>query len=410
MTAPEKVAERVARDSFGRLVAFLAARSGDMAGAEDALADALVAALERWGSEGLPDNPEGWLLTVSRRRMLDRFRHGKVTVAAADRLRMAQEEAQAMTDQPSTFPDERLKLLFACAHAAIDPGAHTPLMLQAALGLDAQRIASAFPISPSAMTKRLTRAKEKIRESGVAFALPDPGDLAIRLEPVLAAIYVAYGLGWDDPFGNDTKRRGLTEDAIWLGRLVVDQAPNEPEAKGLLALMLFCESRKMARRDPLGDYVPIGEQSVTLWSEALIDDAAALLRDAGRVSRIGRYQLEAAVQAVHAERRHGRTTDWDAIVHFYDGLVELSPTTGAVIGRAVALCEAGHPDAAFAGLDALERVRVERHQPFWATRAHVLERLGQRADAAADFVRAAGLTEDEAVRAYLLNRRRLLVN
>lgn len=208
-TFARDTAERAARETFGRLVAFLAARSRDVAAAEDALADALVSALERWPDQGVPDNPEAWLLTVARRRAIDRGRRAARHIAAGERLSLAREEAEAATANPSGFPDDRLALLLVCAHPSIDLAVRTPLMLQTVLGLSADRIASAFLVTPAAMTKRLTRAKVKIAEAGVPFSLPGPDDLASRLDAVLAAIYAAFGLGWDDAPGGD---RGTSGD------------------------------------------------------------------------------------------------------------------------------------------------------------------------------------------------------
>ena len=405
MTAPAaRAAERAARESFGRLVAYLAARSRDVAGAEDALADALVLALERWPVEGVPDSPDAWLLTVARRRLIDRGRRVALDPGVLERLQLAQEEAEAAVRHAAGFPDERLALLFVCAHPSIEPASRTPLMLQAVLGLSADRIASAFLTSPAAMTKRLTRAKAKIQAAGVTFSVPDPAELAPRLEAVLAAIYAAYGLGWDDAFGGG-RRADLVEEAIWLGRLVAQLLPDEPEAEGLLALMLFSEARREARRDAAGAYVPLLLQDASSWSSTLIEEAQDVLRRAASARRIGRYQLEAAIQSVHVERRHSGVVDWTAILLLYEGLTALNPTLGVLVGRAAALCEAGHPDAALAALNEIEPSRVEAYQPFWATRAHVLGRLGQVVEATAAYGRAAGLCEDPAVRAYLLDRR-----
>lgn len=402
--------EQAARDSFGRLVAYLAARSRDVAGAEDALADALVLALERWPTQGVPDHPEAWLLTVARRLLIDRARRVDLAGGVAERLRLAQEEAEAAMTNASGFPDERLALLFVCAHPSIDPASRTPLMLQTVLGLSAERIASAFLTSPAAMTKRLTRAKAKIQEAGIAFMVPETEDLAPRLDAVLSAVYAAYGLGWDRAFDIDHKPAELAEEAIWLGRLATQLLPNEPEAQGLLALMLFCEARRDARRNADGGYVAIAAQDVRRWSIDLIHEAEDVLRSASANRRMGRYQLEAAIQAVHTGRRTTGATDWSAILLLYEGLTALTPTIGARVGRAAALCEAGRAQAALEDLDALMSDGVTTYQPFWATRAHVLRQLGRSADAAVDYGCAAGLTEDAAVRAYLLDQRRLLSN
>lgn len=254
--------ESLARDSYRRLLAYLAARSGDVAGAEDALSEAFVAALQRWPMEGLPEKPEAWLLTAARRRMIDAARHEEVRDQAAERLLMASEMAELQVETKDHFPDERLKLLFVCAHPAIDASVRTPLMLQTVMGLDAARIASAFLTSPTAMGQRLVRAKTIIRDAGIPFSIPAKSELSLRVQSVLEAIYTAYTCGWDD--GEDATRDGLVNEALWLGRMAVELLPHEPEALGLLALMLHSQARHSARRDAEGSYVPLPEQDVRL--------------------------------------------------------------------------------------------------------------------------------------------------
>ena len=239
---------RAARASYSRLVAYLAARSGDIAAAEDALGDAFRAALERWPDQGVPEKPEAWLLTSAHRRLIDESRHKIVQEQASTTIRLLTEEAAEHAEMTAEFPDERLKLLFISAHPAIDPASRTPLMLQAVLGLDAGRIASAFLVSPGAMSQRLVRAKVKIREARIAFEIPERRELPERLDAVLDAIYAAYGTGWEAAAGADPRRRGLADEAIWLARLAAHLLPDDPEAKGLLALMLYCEARRPARR------------------------------------------------------------------------------------------------------------------------------------------------------------------
>ena len=294
MNAREAV-EQAARDSYGRLLAFLAARSRDVAAAEDALADAFLAALKTWPQSGVPERPEGWLLTAARRRLIDALRHARVQADAIPTLQTAAEEARDLTSSEGVFPDERLKLLFICAHPAIDSAARTPLMLQTVLGLDAGRIASAFLLRPSAMGQRLTRAKAKIRDARIAFEVPVARELPARLDAVLEAIYAAYGSGWDDVAGADARRKGLAAEAMGLGRLLLHLLPAEPEAMGLMALMLHCEARRDARRTSDGVYVPLSEQDVAQWSRPMIEEAEQLLMAAEKAGRIGRFQLEAAV-------------------------------------------------------------------------------------------------------------------
>jgi predicted RNA polymerase sigma factor len=258
-----RAAEATARASYGRLVAFLSAKSRDVAAAEDALGDALRAALETWPRDGVPDKPEAWLLTAARRRLTDHFRHVCVQEEASATLKLiADDEAEG----GGQLPDKRLELLFVCAHPAIDAAMRTPLMLQAVLGLDAARIGAAFLVPAGTMSQRLVRAKAKIRDAGIAFEVPDATELSTRVEAVLEAIYAGYGLGWEAVSGVDAGGRDLVDEAMWLARLVIELLPAEPEAKGLLALMLHCEARRPARRDREGRFVPLSQQDTRLWS------------------------------------------------------------------------------------------------------------------------------------------------
>lgn len=399
-------AELAARVSYGRLLAYLAARSRDVTAAEDALAEAFVAALETWPRAGVPDKPEAWLLAVARRRLIDGARHAKVEDVAAAALRIVVDRAEQEASSKALFPDERLKLLFVCAHPAIDEAARTPLMLQTVLGLDAVRIASAFLMAPAAMGQRLVRVKAKIRDAGIGFEVPEPRELPSRLGAVLEAIYAAYGSGWEDVAGADPRRQGLAEEAIWLGRLVTRLLPDEPEAQGLLALMLHCEARRAARRDAEGRYVPLTSQNVALWSRPLIEEAEAVLAAASKVMKPGRFQLEAAIQSVHAQRAVTGRTDWEAIAVLYEGLIRLAPTIGARVGHAAALAEARGAEAGLAALDALPPGAVITYQPYWALSAHVLTRLGRSGEAAKAYARAVGLSEDPAVRRFLAGQSR----
>jgi len=401
-TDTRRAVERAARDSYGRLVTFLAARSRDIAAAEDALADAFRAALETWPRDGVPGRPEAWLLTAARRRLIDGARHLQVRAEAVPDLRIVAEEAEALAEA-DRFPDERLKLLFVCAHPAIDPAIHTPLMLQTVLGLDAARIASAFLVSPAAMGQRLSRAKVKIRDAGIGFELPEAKELPPRLDAVLEAIYAAYGSGWDDVAGADPRRRGLAAEAVDLGRMLRPLLPAEPEVEGLLALMLHCEARREARRGPDGTYIPLSEQDTARWSAPMIAEAERILSAAAQDKRFGRFQLEAAIQSVHAQRARTGRTNWEAIALLYEGLVRLAPTIGARVGQAAAVAEARDAAAGWALLQAIPAEAVTGYQPYWALAAHLLRRLGQPADAT--YERAIGLCEDPAMRDFLLRRR-----
>src|ERR1700677_497162 len=254
----QRTIERVARESYGRLGAYLSAHTRDVASAEDALSNALVAALTALPQDVVPQNPEAWLLTAARRSFIDLVRHRQVAAASEPTLLLLREESEDMSSS-TVFPDERLKLLFVCAHPAIDPAMHTPLMLQTVLGLDAARIAGAFLVPPKTMGQRLVRAKTKIRDGGIRFEIPQDHELPQRLDAVLEAIYAAFGIGWDDMAGTDQPGRDLTEEAVWLARVLLQLKSEEAEVRGLLALMLHCEARRSARRGPKGQYVPLSE-------------------------------------------------------------------------------------------------------------------------------------------------------
>ena len=425
-TDAHAAAEAAARASYGKLVAYLAARSRDVAGAEDALSEAFAAALAQWPREGVPQKPEAWLLSVARRRGIDAVRRRQTGIDARPHLALVAEEAQAMQASHDEIPDERLRLMFACAHPAIEPGIRAPLILQTLLGFDAATIASAFLVQPSTMAQRLVRAKARIKEAGIPFRVPEReerAELGRRLDAVLEAIYAAYSEGWAYPTaGTEAPRGNLAGEAIWLGRLVAALMPDEAEAESLVALMLFAEARRPARRDSLGRYVPLGEQDLSLWDADMIGEAEARLSRAGRLEGpgggLGRYQLEAAVQAVHAARRLTGRTDWAALVTLYDALAALAPSPVVTINRAVALAETpepmGGPKAALAELDALGddkdwRGRLADYQPYWAARAGLLGRLGDAQGAALAYERAIGLERDPAVRAFLAERKAALV-
>ncbi len=402
-------AEQAARASYGRLLAFLAARIRDVAAAEDALAEAFRIALETWPERGVPERPEAWLLTAARRRLGHDWRHRGVEAAAAGTLALIADERQEA--EMAEIPDDRLKLLFACAHPAIEAGVRTPLMLQTVLGVDAARVAASFLVSPAAMGQRLVRAKAKLRDGGIPFEVPGRDELAPRLEAVLSAIYAAFGTGWDDGVNPAAgmSAAGLADEAIFLGRLVVALLPAEPEARGLVALMLHCEARRAARRDATGAYVPLSDQDPADWSAPLIQEAEAQLMVAANAGRPGRFQLEAAIQSLHAGRAAGRAVDPAMLAALYDGLVYFSPTIGARVGRAVAHGDAFGPVKGLELLDAVAEA-AEDYQPYWAARAHLLASAGQGVDAAAAYAQAAGLTDDAAVRAFLLGRRARLAS
>lgn len=386
-----------AREHATKLRAYLMARSRDLALAEDALGHAYQKALETWPRQGTPDAPAAWLLTTARRFLGHAARKARVAAAAQAELTRALDEAQERADVD--LPDERLGLLLACARDEIAPPMRAPLMLQCVLGLNAARIGSAYLVPPATMGQRLTREKARLKASGLAFAPGERAHMKTRLSAVLEAIYAAYGVAW----GDDVICATLSSEALWLARLTARLAPDDAEAQGLLALVLFCESRRAARRGPGGVYVPLEAQDPALWDAAMIDEAVAALAAANKAPRTGRFQLEAAIQSLHASRRQGGAPPYEAIAATYQALLRLAPSVGAQVGCAGALRAAGDAAGALALLHELPPRRVEGYQPFWAVKAHVLADLGR--DAGDVFDRAAALAEDPGVRAYLLAQR-----
>ena len=402
-------AEAVARRSYGKLVAFLAARTRDVAAAEDALSEAFASALADWPVKGCPANPEAWLLTVARRKVIDMYRGRRRAEIASERLQVMAEGLDAAAAD-ADIPDQRLALMFACAHPAIEASIRAPLILQVVLGLDAKTIASAFLTSPVAMSKRLVRAKDKIRQAGIPFSVPEREELPARLDTVLDTIYAAFAEGWTDPGGTDVARRDLAEEAIFLSRVVTELLPSEPEALGLLALMLHAEARRQARRNSQGDYVPLAEQDPARWNSQMMDEAEGLLHRASALGSIARYQLEAALQSAHVHRCRTGQDNWAEVVQLYDALFSLTRSPVVAINRALAIAEL---HGAGVALDAMQHdvatdVRLTEYQPYWAARAALLAKSGAHAEARQAYEIAIGLERDPAVRRFLLQRQSAL--
>lgn len=403
MTA-QGLADGLARRSYGKLVAFLAARTRDVASAEDALSEAFAAALVEWPQRGCPTNPEAWLLAVARRKLIDVSRRRQTCEAAVGELALLAdglEDANAVDE----IPDRRLALMFACAHPAIEAAVRAPLMLQVVVGLDAKQIASAFLMSPAAMGKRLVRAKTKIREAGIPFRIPEREELPERLDAVLGAVYAAFTQGWSDPGGTDIARRDLTDEALFLARVVGELQPDEPEVLGLLSLMLHAEARRRSRRSPGGEYIPLAGQDPELWDWPMIEEAEGLLRQAGAYGVVGRYQIESALQSAHVHRRRTGEANWADVVALYDALLAMVASPVVAMNRAVAI---GELRGAAAGLEALMPVaadsRLAEYQPYWAARAELLSRIGAREEARRAYEMAIGLERDSAVRRFLQRR------
>jgi len=383
-------AEDVARAAYGKLVAMLASRSGDIMAAEDALSDAFVAALRTWPERGIPQKPEAWLLTVAKNRRTDQARK--------DARLVVTDEVPEMADAPlldrEDLVDERLKLLFVCAHPAIDPNIRTPLMLQTVLGLEAEQIARAFLVSPSAMAQRLVRAKKKIKSAAIPFVLPDAEAYPDRMDAVLGAVYGAYAVDWLEGSGD------LSHEAFFLSTVLADLAPTNPEALGLTALIGFIEARREARLRH-GVLVPVPEQDTDSWDHALIERSAALLDRASAFGQIGRFQLEAAIQSVHAARSVTGRTDWRALSQLYAGLLKMHPTIGAAVSRSAVVAEDAGPAEGLKLLDLIEGPEIEQFQPTHAVRAHCLAQLGQLADASMAYSKAISLCTDLPSRRWL---------
>jgi predicted RNA polymerase sigma factor len=402
-------ADAVARRSYGKLVAFLAAHTRDVAAAEDALSEAFASALADWPVKGCPSNPEAWLLTVARRKTIDVLRRRRTGEIALGQLQLLTEGLDAAAAY-AEIPDHRLALMFACAHPALEAGIRAALMLQVVLGLNAKMIASAFLTSPAAMSRRLVRAKNKIRQAGIPFSMPDRDEVPGRLDTVLDATYAAFAEGWTDPGGTDVARRDLTEEAIFLARLVAELLPEEPEALGLLALMLHAEARRGARRNGDGEYVPLAEQDPALWDWQMIHEAEALLRRASAPGSIGRYQLEAALQSAHVHRCRTGHANWAAVVQLYDALFALTGSPVVAINRALAIAEMHGATAALEAMpEAAADMRLAEYQPYWAARAELLAKTGAHGEARRAYEIAIGLERDPAVRRFLQRRQSALV-
>ena len=395
----------ITRDSYGKLLAVLAAPTRDIAAAEDALADALERALARWPDDGIPANPEGWLLTVARNRLRDMWKSSSYRMTGS--LDESDYATTSLDDEMSDVPDRRLELMLVCAHPAIAPNVRTPLMLQSVLGVEAAAIATGFAVEPATMAQRLVRAKKRIRDAGIPFVLPDRDDLAQRLPAVLEAVYGAYSIDWQHaPQGQPIE--SLSAEALHLALVLAELLPDEPEVLGLAALVCLSEARRPARRTAGGSFVPLVEQDTGRWDPALIARGEALLRRAHRIGSPGRFQYEAAIQSAHCARAAQGTVDLAALRKLHRAVLRVAPSLGAAVAAAAVDGEIDGPDAGLRGLAAIADPAVKRFQPFWTTRAHLLAEAGRTAEAAEAFHRAIDLTADAGVAEYLLRRLRSL--
>lgn len=396
--AEARAAVVAARDAYGQVLAWLAHQWRDVAAAEDALSDAFEAALRTWPEKGVPASPQAWLLTAARNRLRNAARGRKMTEDPARRIVLERAEGEAPTE---TIPDTRLRLMFVCAHPAIDRSMHTPLMLQTVLGIEAARLAKVMMLAPETMTKRLVRVKAKIKTAGLRFEEPEPAELPDRTTAVLDAIYGAYTLETSLESSNDHST-DLGEEAVFLADLVAGLMPNHAEALGLLALLLFCEARRPARLDEQGVFVPLDLQDPSRWDAHLHHKASTILERAARFSAPGPFQIEAAIQSAHCHRIYGQETPWNAVLMLYEMLLARWPTLGAHLGHALALARAhDNPADGLAALDSLDDPGLDRHQSWWATRAYLLERAGRSPEALEATWKALERTTDLAVRRYL---------
>jgi predicted RNA polymerase sigma factor len=393
-----------ARDSYGRLLALLAASTGDLAAAEDALADAFERALRTWPSQGVPGNPDAWLLTVARNRLRDHWKSANTQRVFASEA--GQGEPVHLDDvDVDAIPDRRLELMLVCAHPAIDPAVRTPLMLNTVLGFTAEQVGRAFSVPTSTMATRLVRAKKRIKAARIPFHVPGRGDLAARMTAVLEAVYGAYVIDWAT---TGRQARQLPSEALHLAEVLATLVPADPEAHGLAALVQLSAARAPARVDPNGRFVPLADQDPSLWNPHLIASAHEHLRAAHARGQLGRFQLEAAIQAVHCARRQDGGTDWPTLLALHRMLHAVAPSLGSGVALAAVTAEVDGPAAGLAALDALlEQAgqRARRFQPASATRAHLLDRLGRGEEAVAAYQGAIALTHDTAERQYLQRRR-----
>ena len=395
--------ERAFREAHGQAVATLTRIFGDLTLAEDAVQDAFVTAVARWPDEGVPDNPAGWIVTTARNRAVDVVRRGRrgrqlTEQVATDRLRAG---GSAVQEEAIQLPDDQLRLIFTCCHPALSVEHQVALTLRLVAGLSPAEVASAFLVSEEAMAKRLVRAKYKIKAANIAYRVPDVSDLPRRLRAVLTVLYLIYNAGADD-----TSRRDLRAEAIWLTRVLVALMPDEPEAAGLMALMLLSDARMPARSDA-AQVVLLQDQDRSLWDGAMIAEGQELVLACLRRRSLGPFQLQAAIQALHCAAPRYEETNWAAIVRFYDRLIAVMPTPVVLMNRAIAVAETDGPEASLALLDELEQGLDDYHL-LHASRAAMLERLGRPGEAAEAYARAAPLARTDADLSFLTQRHHLL--
>jgi RNA polymerase sigma-70 factor, ECF subfamily len=386
---------RIFREESGRSLAALIGVFGDIDLAEDAVQEAFAVALRKWPRDGLPPNPGGWITTTARNHAIDRLRRETRGRELLSEVAVLSPDSDDPGKPPvvGPVPDDRLRLIFTCCHPALSTEAQMALTLRLLGGLSTRQVARSFLVTEATMARRLVRAKHKIKAAKIPYRVPEAHELPDRLRPVLAVVYLVYNAGLSGP-----AESGLCAEAIRLARILGTLMPDEPEVTGLLALLLLTESRRSSRIRPDGSLVLLGEQDRTHWDRALIQEGQAILRQCVRRNQPGPYQLQAAINAVHADAATVEETDWQQIVALYDQLLGVAPTPVVALNRAIAIGELQGPAAA---LPLVEKLDLDNYYAFHATRADLLRRLGRHREAAAAYQRAAAMAPTEAEREFL---------